>query len=229
MEQIVSANPYGLTCEGANSKNISKKILRFSILASFGTALIFLGASILQITNESEPWNGDTLILTLSSLVENKNVKNQPIWTASSIAQVKHMFKGNPELLKQWVKLSGKGGEVLIARPIAKPRSHRFSDLDKDLQQLDSSIDQLTTSTKEDGSSSTWTPNLNSRAAFLMVNDLSSDWDAHTNYSSTPWEFCVGRDLSTRQIRECSDHLISAAGIKAHRDLEFDSKVRARK
>jgi len=66
---------------------------------------------------------------------------------------------------------------------------------------------------------------LNRRTAWLMVQDLSHDWDKNSNYSKTPWEFCAARDLSPRQIRECTDHLIYAAGAKAHRDLNLNAKI----
>mmetsp|Transcript_50139 Transcript_50139/g.100033 ORF Transcript_50139/g.100033 Transcript_50139/m.100033 type:complete len:145 (-) Transcript_50139:30-464(-) len=59
----------------------------------------------------------------------------------------------------------------------------------------------------------------------MLVRDLSKDWDKHSNYTSTPWEFCAGRDLSKRQIAECTEHLISAVGVKAHRDLNLNARV----
>ena len=219
--------------EDATLKNHAKKFIRYTIVIPFGILLVCLGASFLQNSGSTKEFDDSsdsrTLLLSLSMLLKKSNLHDDPIWTASSISAVKRMFKDNTGLLKQWVKLSGNEGKVLLASAKTKPRLHRFSNLDKDLQQLDSSIGQLSSdasdTSKDVGSDSTWLPHVNSRAAFLMVNDLSKDWDAHTNYSSTPWEFCVGRDLSTRQIRECAEHLIAAAGVKAHRDLELDSKV----
>jgi hypothetical protein len=69
------------------------------------------------------------------------------------------------------------------------------------------------------------TADVNKRTAWMMVNDLSSDWDKSSNYSVTPWEFCAGRNLSPRQIRECVGHLIRVAGVHSHRDLNVNAKI----
>jgi hypothetical protein len=69
------------------------------------------------------------------------------------------------------------------------------------------------------------TADVNQRSAWMMVQGLSSDWDTHSNYTSTPWEFCTGRHLSPRQIRVCAGHLIHAAGVTAHRDLNLNAQI----
>jgi hypothetical protein len=69
------------------------------------------------------------------------------------------------------------------------------------------------------------TADVNKRTAWMMVNDLSNDWDKSSNYSVTPWEFCAGRNLSPRQIRECVGHLIRVAGVHSHRDLNVNAKI----
>lgn len=68
-------------------------------------------------------------------------------------------------------------------------------------------------------------PSVNRNAAWMVVQDLSSHWDANANYTAHPWQFCQGRHLSRRQLRDCAHHLISAAGVKYHRDLNIDSKI----
>lgn len=69
------------------------------------------------------------------------------------------------------------------------------------------------------------TADVNKRTAWMMVNDLSNDWDKSSNYSVTPWEFCAGRNLSPRQIRECVGHLIRVVGVHSHRDLNVNAKI----
>lgn len=66
---------------------------------------------------------------------------------------------------------------------------------------------------------------VNRNAAWMVVQDLSSHWDSNANYTQTPWEFCAGRHLSRRQLRDCAEHLIQAAGVKYHRDLNLDTKI----
>lgn len=68
-------------------------------------------------------------------------------------------------------------------------------------------------------------PTVNRNAAWMVVQDLSSHWDVNANYTDTPWQFCSGRELSRRQLRDCAHHLIEAAGVKYHRDLNMDSKI----
>jgi hypothetical protein len=211
-----------------------KKAFRRAALFVWGVVLMIVGVVVMDSNRgpshelRSEPsvtWNGEVVLLSLPALLQDDA---KPIWTPKSIAAVKQLFQKNPDFLEQWAKLTGSTGKVLLAKVKGKPPVYppHFSQLDKDLSQLDTSIIQLSSTTQDQGSDTTWLPHVNSRAAFLMVSDLSKDWDAHTNYSSTPWEFCAGRELSDRQIRECAEHLISAAGVPSHRDLELDSKVR---
>ena len=191
-----------------------KKYLRYAVLFTIGLVLIVCITSVM-IRNDTSGivpgqyaedlqgnWNEETVLISLSSLIEEeKHLKNRQIWSPQTIAAVKSMFKENPSLLQQWIKLSGKKGNVYLAKVTPKEHVHHFSDLDKDMQILDASISQLSPDPSQDaGADTKWLPHVNSRAAFLMVNDLSKDWDQHTNYSSTPWEFCAGRELSTRQV-----------------------------
>ncbi len=214
----------------------TRRVFRRATLFVWGVFLMIVGVALMDsnrgplsgISNSrseiEDTWNGEVVLLSLPALLQDNA---QPIWNQKSIAAVKQLFQKNPDFLEQWTKLTGSTGKVLLAKVKGKPQVHppHFSDLDKDLSRLDTSIVQLSSSTDQ-GSDTTWLPHVNSRAAFLMVSDLSKDWDAHTNYSSTPWEFCAGRELSDRQIRECAEHLITAAGVQSHRDLELDSKVR---
>ncbi len=214
-----------------------KKFFRRATLFTWGVVLMMVGVAVMDSNRGSlrsetqDAWNGEIVLLSLPALLQDDA---KPIWTPKSIAAVKEMFQKNPDFLEQWTKLTGSTGKLLLAKvkgKVVKPQVHppHFSQLDKDLSQLDTSMIQLSSSTQDQGTDTTWLPHVNSRAAFLMVTDLSKDWDSHTNYSSTPWEFCAGRELSDRQIRECAEHLIIAAGVQSHRDLELDSKVRHRR
>jgi len=164
-----------------------------------------------------------------------------------ALADVKQLYQRNPELVKEFALLTGSTGQRLLSEVdgATKPAAPRVFK-GPSLHTLDNYMQQLTRVTEEQvrgpsgreerhGSAEgtpdnpTWqvlgTAEVNKRTAWMMVSDLSSDWDKNSNYSATPWEFCAGRNLSPRQIRECTGHLIRVAGVHSHRDLNMNAKI----
>lgn len=164
-----------------------------------------------------------------------------------ALADVKQLYQRNPELVKEFALLTGSTGQRLLSEVdgATKPAAPRVFK-GPSLHTLDNYMQQLTRVTEEQvrgpsgreerhGSAEgtpdnpTWqvlgTAEVNKRTAWMMASDLSSDWDKNSNYSATPWEFCAGRNLSPRQIRECTGHLIRVAGVHSHRDLNMNAKI----
>jgi hypothetical protein len=167
--------------------------------------------------------------------------------SGKALADVKQMYAQDPQLVKEFAMLTGKSGQKLldqIAPP--KPQTHKPKVFKgPTLHTLDTYMQQLSDATEEQVRESTMpntgaqddagqlkqafnmlnTVDVNKRTAWMMINDLSQDWDKHSNYSATPWEFCAGRNLSPRQIRMCAGHLIRVAGVQSHRDLNMNAKI----
>eukprot|EP00961_Rhodomonas_salina_P047924 643274-Rhodomonas_salina.1 len=158
-----------------------------------------------------------------------------------ALQAVKEIYHQDPAFVKDWALLTGRDGQKLLQQIqgpkkeiLAKKPEHSFVKLDKDLQQLDTTTQDVVEDSSETPGGEDEKggkkldlslPEVNQRAAWMLVKDLSKDWDVHSNYSTTPWEFCAGRDLSKRQIAQCTEHLMSAAGIKAHRDMNLNAKI----
>ena len=171
-----------------------------------------------------------------------------------ALADVRQMYEQNPAAFKEFVTLTGSRGQALLSQVVgpAKPAPPRvfkgpsLHTLDAYMHQLSALTSQAKRETEEQvrdwqGGAAVpataeeatrlgaWkafaTADVNKRTAWMMVNDLSQDWDKSSNYSTTPWEFCAGRNLSPRQIRECTGHLIRVAGVHSHRDLNVNAKI----
>ena len=175
--------------------------------------------------------------------------RNPNALTGQALSDVRQMYQQNPELVKEFALLTGSTGQRLLsevdgAKTTAPAAPQAFKG--PSLHTLDKYMQQMTSMTEEqvhgpsgreeryssaDGTPSNlaWkalgTTEVNKRTAWMMVRDLSSDWDKNSNYSATPWEFCAGRNLSPRQIRECTGHLIRVAGVHSHRDLNMNAKI----
>ena len=167
--------------------------------------------------------------------------------SGKALADVEQMYARDPQLVKEFALLTGKSGQALldqIAPPKAQPLKPKVFK-GPTLHTLDTYMQQLSDATEEQVRESTMpnmeaqtdagqlkkafnmlnTVEVNKRTAWMMINDLSQDWDKHSNYSATPWEFCAGRNLSPRQIRMCTGHLIRVAGVHSHRDLNMNAKI----
>ena len=165
--------------------------------------------------------------------------------SGKALADVKQMYAHNPMLVKEFAQLTGSSGQRLLTqiqgppkKKAKEPEKLKFKQpslhtLDKYMQQLKSSMEEQVHYGADESSSGERMPpwqalgtvEVNKRTALMLVNDLSEDWDKNTNYTKTPWEFCAGRNLSPRQIRECTGHLIRAAGVHSHRDLNMNAKI----
>ena len=159
-----------------------------------------------------------------------------------ALEDVKMMYAQNPKLVKEFASLTGRTGHQLLRELVGQkktmPAAHQRHFKGPSLATLDKYMLQLKRATEEqthnvgatgiDGElpvAALATAEVNKRTAMMMIDDLSQDWDHSANYTQTPWEFCAGRNLSPRQIRACTGHLIRAAGVHSHRDLNMNAKI----
>ena len=129
--------------------------------------------------------------------------------TGKALADVKQMYAQNPELVKEFALLTGSSGQRLLSQVAgthtpAQPKTFRgpsLHTLDTYMQQLSTLTSQEMTeaqvrrnvgtvpSTAEEATRlNTWgnldTVDVNKRTAWMLVKDLSQDWDKSSNLIS---------------------------------------------
>ena len=226
----------------AGSGHVRRTCAAGRVAAAATLALLLCAAAVLYAGGPGGP-GGPGRSVSLAA-VGGAAARGRGQLAGKALADIKQMYEQDPQLVKEFAMLTGKSGQSLLNQIAPPPTEHAKPPAFKgpSLRTLDTYMQQLSDATEEQVRESTMpstadeagqlkafklldTVDVNKRTAWMMVNDLSQDWDKNSNYSSTPWEFCAGRNLSPRQIRECAGHLIRVAGVHSHRDLNMNAKI----
>eukprot|EP00960_Hanusia_phi_P018367 541710-Hanusia_phi.AAC.3 len=167
--------------------------------AAMAAALVFIVALIFVARDalvQQTTWSGrDAMLQEEGSLM------------GSALKDVQQLYKSDPKMVEEWAMLTGKKGKALLhllqgktthhGRPALKTQrggsklnqylhelklASREEAADKDVSEVVERMQGLGVGQK-----------MEKGTAWMLVNDLSDEWDHNANYTTTPWEFCKRR------------------------------------
>ncbi|EKX51756.1 hypothetical protein GUITHDRAFT_102363 [Guillardia theta CCMP2712] len=234
----------GIECCESRQNNTPSAMLCSHVRFRSGTARIRSGLSIasaFMFVAALMLVAKDALVEDTSSTGKRVMLQGDGALMGSALKDVQQLYKSNPKMIEEWAMLTGNKGEALLhlLQSQSRPRAQRDVNIRRGTSKLNQYLHELKLASEEERRASESRSSamregrkslsvqepVEKHTAWILVNDLSREWDRNANYTRTPWEFCAGRDLSGRQLRDCVEHLMRAVGVKYHRDLNMDSKL----